>query len=436
MTPKAITTNKIPIPTGESPTLHRAGEIASHYQRGTGVACNIINEDMADFPGCCLCKKYGSPSFQKKCMESHLHSCKQAEKFGGSFIYFCPASLMFWSSPVINEGKKEGALVAGPVLVVQEKDISEEWQSLFPTLSEELMHTELSVIPRMDTTRSRSLAEMLLMSAGWVMDSGDRQLIEGKKSQEQQNRISEYIHELKKRESTGISPSYPFEKEEQLLTAVSEGDKAMGQKMLNEILGTIFFSSGRNFELIKFRIMELIVLLSRAAIQGGAVSEEILSFNYSYFREIEKIRSVDKLAYWLSGILHRFTALVFDLKGVKHVRQMEKALQYINDRYTEKISLEEVADYTALSITYFSRIFKEEMKCSFTGYINKIRVEHAKSLLKKSSLPLIEIAGMVGFDDQSYFSKIFKQVTGTAPGKYRESAGSLSGKNQEIHKDY
>jgi len=165
--------------------------------------------------------------------------------------------------------------------------------------------------------------------------------------------------------------------------------------------------------------LELIILLSRASIDGGANPDDILTYNYRYLREIEQFTNVDSLAYWLSGVLNRFASQVFNLQEVKHVDRLERTLHYINSHYTEKISLEDAASYAALSPAYFSKIFKEEMNCSFTIYINRIRIDHAKTLLRTTPCTLIEISGLVGFEDQSYFSRVFKRILGIAPDTLR-----------------
>ena len=137
------------------------------------------------------------------------------------------------------------------------------------------------------------------------------------------------------------------------------------------------------------------------------------------------MRSVDDLALWLSGIMARFTDLVLPLEGVKHADAMQKALRYINANYAEEITLESVAAAVKRSPTYFSKLFSEEMGCRFTAYMNSVRVERAKLLLRDTDIPLVDIAGMVGYEDQSYFTKVFRRGAGLSPGKYRESGGRL-----------
>jgi two-component system, response regulator YesN len=412
----------------DNPVIRRAREIAAHYELCTQIPCRIISREQfdnqeEDFCFCRIARDFPGERNGPTCGRNHLHSARQAERFGGIFIYFCSSFLIYWTSPIMREGLMEGAFVAGPAMIVTPEEVLEEWRKLYPALSDEVFQRYLREIPAITPERSKSLAEMLLMCAAWVTERGDSKLVESSAYQQQQARISEYIHELKTGRDGAGTVSYPIEKEQELLSAISRGSREQAQRLLNEILGNVFFSSGRNVEIIKFRIMELIVLLSRAAIDGGASPDDILTNNYRYLEEIGKFRDADSLAYWLSEVLNWFSLQVFNLQGAKHVDLLSRTLHYINSHYTEKITLEEAAEHAGLSPAYFSKIFKEEMNCSFTHYINRIRVDHAKTLLRTTPCTLVEIAGLVGFEDQSYFSRVFKNIAGISPGRYREHSG-------------
>ena len=77
-----------------------------------------------------------------------------------------------------------------------------------------------------------------------------------------------------------------------------------------------------------------------------------------------------------------------------------------------------------LSKSYLCRILKEELGCTFTEYTNRLRIERSKMYLHRSDMSLSEIACAVGFDDQSYFTRIFKRQVGIPPGKYRANNAS------------
>jgi YesN/AraC family two-component response regulator len=119
----------------------------------------------------------------------------------------------------------------------------------------------------------------------------------------------------------------------------------------------------------------------------------------------------------------RFTDCVFNLTNVKHIDVIYKAVDYIKRNYMKKIALEEVASNVNLSTTYFSAVFKDEMKCNFNSYVNKIRIEMSKKLLSDNTIPLVDVANLVGYEDQSYFTKVFRNQTGISPGKFRERRG-------------
>jgi YesN/AraC family two-component response regulator len=121
----------------------------------------------------------------------------------------------------------------------------------------------------------------------------------------------------------------------------------------------------------------------------------------------------------------RFTDQVFNLTDVKHVDVIYRAIDFIRKNYEKRITLEDTASMVYLSPAYFSRVFKEEIGDTFNFYVNKIRIEAAKKLLLNEKIPLIDISSMVGFEGQSYFSKVFKKMTGVTPGKFRESRGKI-----------
>ena len=235
--------------------------------------------------------------------------------------------------------------------------------------------------------------------------------------------VSSSIHTLKQRHQDGQMPHYPLEKERELLAKISMGDKAGAQRILNDILGYVFFSTGRDFEIIRSRAQELVVMLSRGALEGGADVDEIFGLNHRFLDDIRTLGSLEELTAWLSRILERFTDCVFNLADIRHKDVIFQAVNYIRRHYASHLSLDEVARHVHLNASYLSRVFKEEMGMNFVSYVNNLRVETAKRLLLDSTVPLLEVAGMVGFEEQSYFTKVFKRITGITPGKYRESRG-------------
>jgi two-component system, response regulator YesN len=372
------------------------------------------------------------------CRQVHLYGVYQAERFGGKYIYFCPASLIHWASPIVVNEMMYGGIIGGPALMIEPEEVLEEIREKHGIDPGKLGRLEdtLRSLPRISPERVGSLAQLLMIVSLSIAGNGTVGLTRERYSLDQQSRISEYIHHIKTMEGdTRNGSEYPIEKERELLRLITTGDKVGAQKILNEILGSVFFAGGYDFELVKSRVLELIVLLSRAALEGGADVEQIFGLNYRFLQQIHQFRTIEDLAFWLSRILLRFTDCVFDLREVKHADAIYKTIHLVNTRYSEKLTLEYVANEVYLSPAYFSKIFKEEMRCNFNTYLNRIRIDQSKILLKESKIPLVDVAGMVGYEDQSYFSKVFKKVTGVTPGKYRDTRGIRLGINPEIHKN-
>lgn len=79
-----------------------------------------------------------------------------------------------------------------------------------------------------------------------------------------------------------------------------------------------------------------------------------------------------------------------------------------------------VANMVHLNASYFSSLFKREVGVSFSNYLNKVRIEKSMQLLKNTALSILEVALEVGYEDQSYFGKVFKSVINMTPKEYKQ----------------
>lgn len=98
---------------------------------------------------------------------------------------------------------------------------------------------------------------------------------------------------------------------------------------------------------------------------------------------------------------------------------IEKVRQYLLEHYAEQITLKELSDRFYMSNTYLSSKFKNRTGSSFVDYLTEVRIKKAKELLLYSDRKIPEIASLVGYDDYTYFGKVFKKNTGYTPLEYR-----------------
>lgn len=408
-------------------------DVKDHYSKATGIPCMILDlQQHIIVDGECdkLAPLFSliDPSWKKYCLETHIHSAALSERFGGSYIYFCLISMLYWVSPVIVNGKMDYAIIAGPVMALDSNELLEEIELNEKEELQEIIDT----IVHIDVSRIHNLSEVLRMCSGWASGYSEYRMVESRQSLELQSRLSESIQEMKRTSKDNVY-CYPIEKENALQEAIQWGDKQTAIAILNDLLGIIFFSSGNSIEIITFRIMEIISLLSRAAVKGGADEDTVFKKSLLCQKEIKHYSSLEGLAIWLSKVLHSYLDMVIVSMEKEYDPIIAKALRYIHAHYKEPLTLDDTALSVALSPNYFSHLFNSIIGTSFSYYVNTLRVEYAAKLLIETSHPLIEIAGMAGFEEQSYFSKIFKDITTLSPGKYRKRGKRFPSENHEIH---
>lgn len=96
-----------------------------------------------------------------------------------------------------------------------------------------------------------------------------------------------------------------------------------------------------------------------------------------------------------------------------------KSVSYIENKYTENISIDALAEICHYSPRHFTRVFRDTYHTTPLNYILSLRINHACSLLKESRLPITTIAVQCGFNDINYFSRIFKKRMGLTPKEFR-----------------
>ena len=102
----------------------------------------------------------------------------------------------------------------------------------------------------------------------------------------------------------------------------------------------------------------------------------------------------------------------------------DKIIRYLKQNHTRNINSEEISSVFGCSRSKWSREFNKAVGMSLREYINKLRVEDAKTLLLNSRLSVTEIAYSVGFSDSNYFTNIFKKYTGLSPMSFRKQKNS------------
>lgn len=380
-----------------------------HYcnfvQTLTGTHCTLIRIPDGSFcsePFRTVCDNY-----QCNASHTHLYGAYEAERWDGKYIYYCPRGLVFIAT-MVHDPDNQGDLcmITGPIVMANSLD--------GPYEDNILSLENVEGIPRMTTQQTRALSELLRAAVGYLSQEDRAPNVDS-------GRQAQLLNTMYDLYSSAEAAEYPIDSERQLQQSIRAGDKEGSQRLLNVLLSGLYLACGNDLAKIKQHVHSLLVLMSRAAIDGGADVNDIFRLSQSYEPEIEKLRNLEELNRWLSMVLHRFINFVFDFNDIKHHNVIYQTTAYIKENLAEKLTLEDAAEHVSLSKSYFCRILKDELGYTFTEYVNHLRVERAKLYLRDSTMSIADIAYAVGFDDQSYFTRIFKKLTNVSPGQYRKS---------------
>ena len=373
--------------------------------------CLIPDDSVEDF--CSKCKYHSDASLKDE-LTTRLYGCNEAHRWNGKYIYYCPMGLVFIATSLIDEfSTLTGGIVIGPLVMGDYQDV------IFDLPSQEMVE-DIKNIKSYTTQEVYHMSEILACVTSEISGVEEQKF---RNLMFDQEKILKEIYIAKDyyEDTSAQNADSLLEFEKGLRAAFLRGEKNTALEMLNEMLAHIYVYSNYDINSVKARMLELLVVLSRATIEAGADTSEVFRLSEGYIRQIERGNDIDQLAVWMSDIVRRFIIQAFDLAQVKHSDVVFKVTNYIKRNCNEKLSLDSLAREVYLSKSYLSSMFKEETGISLTEYITKVRIEKSKKLLTENSISISSIALQCGFKDQSYFTKVFKKETGTSPKKYRNN---------------
>jgi len=386
----------------------------------------LVDEHGADI--CIIGKEFSYCSLLHKqvfhhgeCEAARRKAGQTAQRLGESYIFSCDANLTSIVYPLLYRGELLGSVLAGPFLMDEPdstllSDLCDRFNLSFSMILS--LYDELKgfrVLPPSQVSQISRLMDAILAP----LLPGERMLLlERQQKLYQQSRINETV-QIFKEGATVQDSGYPFQKEQELMLKVKTANLPASKAILNDLLGYVLFVEGGNVAAVKRRGVELCTLLSRVAIENAGESGDLYSLNQAYISRLNALDNYEDICFQLQEIVESFISAISERFAQNGNAAVNKALAYIGSHYTENITLQTMAQVTELTPAYFSTLFTRVVGKGFREQLNLVRVEEAKRLLTATNYPLSEIAVSVGFTDQSYFSKVFKRMTGLSPNSYR-----------------
>jgi two-component system response regulator YesN len=221
--------------------------------------------------------------------------------------------------------------------------------------------------------------------------------------------------------SFGEPKVFHLEKEynKQFIEAIGQESLERMKELIREV-GRYFEDNNVNPMIVKIFISELIgnIFSSYGLFLENNVQ---IKNNEQYHQQIQISENVRGVMNLLLDFTSKVIGVIQQMRYTNSRLLINRALNYIDYHYDEKISLDDVAQNIHLSKHYLCNAFKKATGENMSLYINKLRIEKAKRLLLESDGKIKEIFEEVGYSNQQYFSKVFKRITGMTVMEYKES---------------
>ncbi len=202
-----------------------------------------------------------------------------------------------------------------------------------------------------------------------------------------------------------------------LISKLIAGDSA-GVKSFLELYTSELISSQLPLDKIKNSFFELIVTANNST---KDINKNFASLTFeNAFSTFSSENDINLIKEFVHKFLLECITAISSVKKAEVHPVIKKVCDFIDQNLAQDISLEQTADIAGVSSFYLSKLFKEEKGETFINFVSDKRLEKARQLLESTQLSIKEITAEVGYNDQNYFSRIFKNKYGLSPKEYRK----------------
>lgn len=356
------------------------------YHKAFGFSLLCVNPEGHTLFGESLCD-----ACQQDCSDTHKRTLNEAFRWGEPCINLCPQERATWGIPIMLNNHVLGALIVTGIPLEKKgnlKKIHKASQGL------------LNLAETHNLTNTTTLQQNRLAA---------------KRDHEQ----AEALHDLSGHIYQDIRELY-IREEPELLAAIKRGERKNAREIINRVLVGVYFLGRDREDLLKSLILELVVMMSRAAVEAGANPTALLGTNYRTLSNLSQIQDEAELSKWVTEMLEDLISTIQNTQTYPHLVLLSAALKHMEQNLSQELNREDIAKIAGMSPGHFSRIIKETTGKTFSEILTGYRIARASQLLVRTNKSLVQIALECGFTDQSYFSRVFRKSKNCTPNEYRK----------------
>lgn len=212
-----------------------------------------------------------------------------------------------------------------------------------------------------------------------------------------------------------------IELEDQMLLEIQSGNLTEALRLYDRLADLIIMDNegSISFLYVKSYSYSLNILCRRSAYRSGVPITILHTTALRHMGRINDATSRDVLFRENVCMISEYTELIRSLSIKQYGPTINRAQEYIFANLNRDISLKELADYCRLTPTYLSAVFKKETGNSVMAFVTARKIYYASTLLSATHMQIQEVARHTGYQDVSYFTRVFRRKTGVTPSQYR-----------------
>lgn len=217
----------------------------------------------------------------------------------------------------------------------------------------------------------------------------------------------------------------PYNPELEFYSAIKSGNLTKVRSLCEEPLISkegLGILSNNELQNIKYHFAITTALCARYCIEGGMDFATAYSLSDFYIQKADQCKTTIEVSNLHQVLCEDYTKRMRALrKQTIYSKHVADCIDYIYDHLHTRITIIVLANHVKLNPTYLSRLFKKETGIPIRNYIQAKKIDTAKNMLIYSEHALSEIASILAFPSQSYFTEVFHKTTGLTPTEYRST---------------
>ncbi len=209
-----------------------------------------------------------------------------------------------------------------------------------------------------------------------------------------------------------------WSKSHELLFFIESGNVSKTTELVLDFFS--FFVRQPDLTLVQLKEQARDIMMEVKKILSAYLQTDVISSSSSSLESVLSISfDIEAVKEYMLKVLTGIAELLKERSTYSSDHVIDNVKLYIHNHFTQDLTLERVSSLFYLNPSYLSYLFKEKTAENFTDYINKLRIEQAKNLLRSTDDKVYKIAKTLGYDNPKYFFRVFKKMTGTTPENFR-----------------